>query len=101
MRHWTNTPTIISYLPLTPAPSNQFAVWRCILNDPVGNVTEYFFDARGRCVRLGEFTGYSTPGSAVTDTVNRPAGHRRQEDTDVWWRTWSWNNDPLCTAEML
>ena len=101
VQHWTNTPTMISYLPQTPTPANQFATLRCIVNDPGGDVTESFFDARGRCVVEREFTGRATPGVAVTTTVNRPAGKLRSSDPDDYETHWSWNNDSLCTAEIL
>jgi YD repeat-containing protein len=101
LQRWTNTPACFTYLPQTAAPSNDFAVMRCIVNDPVGNVTECFYDARNRCVHMEEFAGQATPGIPVTATVNRPAGKRRQEDPDgrsIWWR---WNHDSLGTLEIL
>ena len=55
---------MFSYLPQTPTPANQFAAMRCIVNDAVGNVTEYFYDARNRCVKRLEFTGRATPGES-------------------------------------
>ena len=80
VQRWTNTPTSASpYLPQIAAPANQFAVVRCIVNDPEGNVTECFYDARNRCVMEREFTGRATPGVPVTDTVNRPTGKLRSE----------------------
>src|SRR5262249_41781673 len=33
MQRWTNTPTIFTCLPQTPGLANQFATFRCILND--------------------------------------------------------------------
>ncbi len=101
MQRWTNTPTVFTYLPQTAAPSNQFATMRCIVNDPMGNVTECFYDARGRCVKLDEFTGRATPGQAVTDSVNRPAGKLRDDDPDFFECRASWNNDSLCTRLYL
>ena len=64
VQRWTNTPTILAYLPQTPTPSNQFAVLRCIINDPEGNVTEAFYDARNRCVLERDFTGPRDAGNA-------------------------------------
>ncbi len=101
VQRWTNTPTMISYLPQTPTPAIQFATLRCIVNDPVGNVTEYFYDARNRPVKMQELTGRATPGVAVTATVNRPTGKLRSSDPDVYETRWSWNNDSLCTQETL
>lgn len=94
----THAPTRITYLPQTPAPDNRFAALRCIVNDPEGNVSEYDFDSRNRCVALREFTGRAAPGQPVTDIENRPAGKLRADDPDVFETTWSWNNDSLCTA---
>ena len=74
--------------------------FKCIANDPVGNVTEAYFDARGRCVLEREFTGRATPGVPVTDTVNRPTGQVRSTDPAYYETQWAWNNDSLCTAEM-
>ncbi len=96
VQRWTNTPTRLSYLPQTPTPANQFAVLRCVMNDPVGNVTEYFYDARNRCVKLQEFTGRSTPGVPVTATGNRPSGKVRPSDPDFYECRAEWNNDSLC-----
>jgi len=95
----TNTPTMFSYLPQTPSPSNHFAVMRCVMNDPVGNVTESFFDSRNRCVVERDYTGRATTGDPVTDTVNRPTGKLRDADSDYYETRWSWNNDSLCTSE--
>jgi len=93
---WTNTPAILTYLPQTPTPSNQFAVLRCIMNDPIGNVTECFYDARNRCVKLQEFTGRATAGVPVTATVNRPKGQLRSSDPVYFECRAEWNNDSLC-----
>jgi YD repeat-containing protein len=101
MQRWTNMPSVFTYLSQTAAPSNQFATLRCIVNDPLGNVTECFYDARGRCVKLDEFTGRATPGLAVTDTVNRPVGKVRDTDPDFFECRATWNNDSLCSRVYL
>jgi len=100
-QRWTNTPARITILPQTPAPDNRFAVRRCIVNDPAGNVSEQFYDIRNRCVTLREFTGRATAGTAVTDTLNRPAGKLRAGDPDFYETQYSWNNDSLCTRHLL
>ena len=100
VQHWTNTPAMISYLPQTPTLANQFATLRCVVNSPVGDVTECFYDARNRCVKLQEFTGRAMPGAPVTATANRPAGKVRAGDPDSYETRWSWNNDSLCTREV-
>ena len=96
----TETPTMLSYLPQTPTPSNQFTVLRCVMNDPQGNVVEEFYDARHRCVMAREFTGRATPGARVSDQANRPSGKVRASDPNFYETRWSWNNDSLCTAEI-
>ena len=85
---------------LFSAPAGSRAILSCIVNDPVGNVTECDFDARGRCVAEREFTGRATPGLPVTDTVNRPKNKLRQTDPDYYQTQWTWNNDSLSTAEI-
>ncbi len=70
------------------------------MNDPEGNVTECFYDARNRCVKMQEFTGRSTPGLPVTDVSNRPTGQLRSDDPPYYETLWSWNNDSLCTLEV-
>lgn len=97
----TNTPATVSYLPQTPSPTNQFAVLRCVMNDPEGDVTECFYDARNRCVTERDFTGRATPGVAVTDVDNRPAGKLRSADPDYFETRWTWNEDSLCTSVTL
>lgn len=87
----------ITVLPQVASPANHFAVRRCVVNDPVGNVTECFYDARNRCVMERQFTGRSTPGELVTDTTNRPTGKLRSGDPDYYEARWTWNNDSLCT----
>lgn len=84
--------------PLTPAPSNDFATVRCIINDFVGNVTEDFYDARHRLVRRLEFTGRANPAEPTTSTLNRPVNPLRPDDPPFFESHWEWNNDSLCTA---
>ena len=81
------------HVPVLPAS------W-CIVNDPVGNVTQYYFDARNRCLIEDDYTGRATPGLPVTDTLNRPTGQLRSTDPAYYETTWSWNHDSLCTAEI-
>lgn len=87
----------ITILPQVASPANHFAVRRCVVNDPVGNVTECFYDARNRCVMERQFTGRATPGELVTDTTNRPTGKLRTGDPDYYETRWTWNSDSLCT----
>ena len=94
-------PERITILPQVASPANSFAVTRCVVNDPVGNVTEYFCDARGRCVLERDYTGRATPGLEVTDSVNRPTGKLRSSDPDYYDTSCAWNNDSLCTRLTL
>jgi YD repeat-containing protein len=80
-------------------PGNRYAVTHAIMNDPVGNVTEYFFDSRHRCVRQLDFTGRADPRAPTGPTLNRPILHVRPTDPDFYETLWSWNADSLCTSE--
>ncbi|MEK7781066.1 MAG: DUF6531 domain-containing protein [Verrucomicrobiota bacterium] len=97
----TNVPTLFTYQPLTPTPANQFATICCLINDPVGNVTKVYYDARNRPVTMENLTGRVTPGVPVTETVNQPTGKLRSSDLDAYVTRWSWNNDSLCTLVTL
>lgn len=92
----TNTACCFSWT-LVQRPAGSSATLKCIANDPVGNVTECFYDARNRCVIEHDFTGRATPGLPVTDTLNRPAGQLRSTDPVYFETLWSWNSDSLCT----
>jgi RHS repeat-associated protein len=87
----------VVYLPLTPAPSNQFAVQKAILNDRVGDVKEFFYDVSNRCVLINEYTGRAVPGQPVTDTANRPVNPLRPSDPALFQTAYSWNSDFLPT----
>ncbi len=80
--------------------SNSFATVQAVVNDYVGDVTEYLFDSRQRCVSLREFTGRANPGFPTTPTLNRPVGKLRAEDPDYFETRWEWNPDSLCTREI-
>ena len=96
----TNTPTVLNYQGLQIHQPQFSGTSECIANDPVGNVTEYFFDARNRCVSEDDYTGRATPGVPVSDTSNQPTGQVRSTDPAYYESTWSWNNDSLCTLEV-
>jgi YD repeat-containing protein len=95
----TNTASCFTYSAFTGTPHVPVlpASWG-IVNDPVGNVSQYYFDARNRCLIEDDYTGRATPGLPVTDTVNRPTGQVRATDPAYYETTWSWNNDSLCTV---
>ena len=95
----TNTPSCYRWT-LVSRPAGSYATLKCIANDPVGNVTERFFDARNRCVIERDYTGRATPGLPVTDTLNPPTGQLRATDPAYYETRWNWNNDSLCTQEV-
>ncbi len=78
-------------------PSNSFATVQAIVNDYVGNVTEYLCDSRQRCVSEREYTGRANPALPTTATENRPTGKLRADDPDYFETRWEWNADSLCT----
>ena len=94
-------PACITYVQQSPSPDNRFAAVRCIVNDPVGNVSEASFDSRNRCVTLREFTGRAVAGLPVNDKENRPAGKLRADDPDLFETQYTWNNDGLCIGASL
>jgi YD repeat-containing protein len=89
--------THLRTVPQTPSPTNGFAVIKTVAHDGVGNVTEYFSDSRGRCVRQLDYTGRCDPNLPVTELSNRPTGKLRAEDPDYFETMWTWNADSLCT----
>lgn len=80
----------LSYAALTsgalPASGALPEVLMAILNDRVGNVSELFYDAAGRCVREREYTGRAINGLPTTASSNRPANKLRADDPD-WFET--------------
>ena len=92
----TNPPGCFNWV-LVTRPAGSYATTRCIVNDPVGNVSESFFDARNRCVIERDYTGRAAPGLPVTDMLNRPTGQLRSTDPAFYETRWNWNNDSLCT----
>ena len=96
----TNTASCFTYSAFTGTPHVPvLPASLCLVNDPVGNVTQYYFDARNRCLIEDDYTGRATPGLPVTDTVNLPTGQVRSTDPAYYETTWNWNNDSLCTSE--
>ncbi len=100
-RRDTHSKLCLSYVSETPTPNNRFASLRCLVNDPVGNVSELAFDLRNRCVAVREYTGRATPDLPVTDTENRPAAKLRDTDPDVFETVLRWNRDSLCLGGAL
>ena len=82
--------------PQTPTAQNGFAVVKCIVNDAVGNVTEYFCDSRNRCVRRLDYTGRAIADLPTTETQNRPGNKLRAGDPDWFETRMEWDIDSLC-----
>ena len=92
------SPTVkIHYAPQIPAAGNQFAILKTIVNDPVGNVSEYFFDARNRCVLQRAFTGRADATLTTTERLNRPANPLRGTDPAYFETRLAYNSDSLPT----
>ena len=70
-------------------------------NDPLGRLTECDFDSLHRCIAKREYTGFCTPGVAVTSTTNRPTGQLRASDPAYFETSWEFNAQSLCTRETL
>jgi len=87
----------ICYVAQTPAPSNQNAIVKAIVNDRVGNVSESLYDAGNRLVNRREFTGRATPGQTTTETQNRPTNPLRTNDPSHFETRVEWNADSLPT----
>jgi len=87
----------VTYAAQTPSAGNGFATVKAIVNDRVGNVSEHFYDAGNRLVRLHEYTGRATPGMPTTDVANRPASPLRPGEPAYFETQFEWNVDSLPT----
>jgi RHS repeat-associated protein len=83
----------VVYVPQTPAPENNFAVIKAIMNDRVGNVKEFFYDAGNRGVIRREYTGRADPDQPTTETQNRPTNKLRPGDPDYFETRYEYNAD--------
>jgi RHS repeat-associated protein len=93
MRGYSNEVLSFCYKPQPPIASNGFAVTKAIVNDRVGNVSEYLFDYENRLLRLRQFTGRAVPGLTSTETSNRPTGPLRASDPVFFETDYQWNLD--------
>lgn len=82
----------LDYVPQTPSPDNLFATVKVIVNDRVGNVSEYDYDSLNRLVTWRQFTGQADPLVRTTQTVNRPANKLRSTDPDLFVTHYVWND---------
>lgn len=64
-----------------------------IVNDPVGNVSQFDYDELGRCVRQRDFTGRANPVLPTTRTSNRPMNPLRASDPAFFETAWQYNVD--------
>ncbi len=88
----------IVYVRLVPSAEYNFANIKAILNDRVGNVKEFFYDAFNRNVVTREYTGRADPDLPTTDSANRPTGRLRPGlppvgDPDYFERRYEYNID--------
>ncbi len=98
-QHWGNMGDIVDlvYVPSVPSVANHQSVMKTLVNDRVGNVTEYEFDIRNRLVRMREFTGRGNPDQPTTVGSNRPTGKLRPGDPAFFETRYEWNNDSNLT----
>ena len=96
---WGNPDDIIhiSYLPVQPDADNGGALTRTIVNDRMGNVSEFFFDLGNRVVVHRAYTGRAIADQVTTDQENRPVGKLRSEDPKFFETRNEWNADALLT----
>ncbi len=64
-----------------------------IVNDRAGNVKEFDYGARGRCVALRELTGRADPNMPTTMTENRPSNSVRSSDPTAFETRFAYNAD--------
>lgn len=87
----------VVYVPQTPDPNNNFAVVKAIINDRVGNVREFSYDARRRGVIYDFFTGRADPDQPTTATTNRPINPLRPADPPFFRTYAEYNADSMVT----
>ena len=85
------------YVAQTPGAGNNFAVIKAIVNDRVGNVREYLYDALNRLVILREYTGRAIASVPTTESTNRPTGQLRAGDPSFFETRWAFNVDSMRT----
>ena len=87
----------VVYVPQVPSGANNQAVVKAIVNDRVGNVTEYLYDSDNRCVTAREYTGRGDPDQPTTETLNRPVDPLRPTDPAYFETSYEYNVDSLPT----
>lgn len=88
-----------SYFQTVPdETANNSAVERVIVNDRVGNVSEYFYDGYHRLVMQRDYTGRANPDVTTTDVSNRPTSKLRATDPDYYETRYEYNADAMVTS---
>ena len=90
---WGGDVVDIAYIRQTPAPENNNAVVKTIVNDRNGNVKEYFYDGGNRCTMMREYTGRANPTQPTTETANRAVNKLRATDPDYFETRYEYNSD--------
>ncbi|MEW6744454.1 MAG: RHS repeat-associated core domain-containing protein [Planctomycetota bacterium] len=90
---WGNPNEVIDLVRVPQPFGDCGSVVNAIVNDRVGNVKEYSFDARHRCVLFREYTGRAVPDQPTTDTENRPQNPLRPDDPPFFETRYEWNED--------
>ena len=91
----------LAYADLVPGPENNFATFKAIINDRVGNVEEHFYDDGNRMVMLHEYTGRAPdPDALTTDVYNRPVAQLRPDDPPLFETRYEFNADAQITYIM-
>ncbi len=93
----SNDLLMVTYVSQTPSSGNGYAVSKAILNDRVGNVSEFLYDAGNRWVNHRAYTGRAVPGLATTESSNRPTNPLRPADPPYFEARATWNSDSLLT----
>jgi len=96
-RHGNGHVTVLK-LQEVPPSSGFPGGYRVIENDELGRVTETVFDRLHRAVISREFTGFATPGVAVTDTSSPFPGKLRAGDPDFFETRCAFNADHRCIS---
>ena len=83
------------HLVVPPSAGNGYATQRTIVNDRVGNVTEYFYDGLNRVVATRRYTGRWPADAPTFDTSNPPIPRLRGADPDYFETRYEYNADSL------
>jgi YD repeat-containing protein len=85
------------YLPQSPNINNGGATQKTIVNDRVGNMGEYFYDAGNRLVLTRAYTGRADPAQPTTEAANLAINPLRNNDPAFFETLWEYNADSLVT----